>query len=153
MWARPPDIYSDGWEHTKREWEETARQYETSPESVYFSWNYLNGHPMFWLFRSRRPDDDRPPNNYGLLNHGDAFPRMSIDVILTRVSEEDGTEIRLEAGKWDLFERDHGGVTFHAHYHDYELDCGAPTYEEAIVKLARLVWDRYGNDRLIAEAS
>jgi len=29
------------------------------------------------------------------------------------------------------------------HYHDVRLDCGAPTYEEAIVKLANLIYKYY----------
>jgi hypothetical protein len=31
------------------------------------------------------------------------------------------------------------------HYHDPRLDCGAPTFDQAIVKLARLVRKHYGD--------
>jgi len=31
------------------------------------------------------------------------------------------------------------------HYHDIRLDCGAPTFDEALVKLARLVRKHYGD--------
>ena len=31
------------------------------------------------------------------------------------------------------------------HYHDTNLDCGAPTFDEALVKLARLVLKHYGD--------
>ena len=31
------------------------------------------------------------------------------------------------------------------HYHDWKLDCGAPTFDEAIVKLANLVLKEYGD--------
>lgn len=30
--------------------------------------------------------------------------------------------------------------------HDIDLDCGADTYEEAIIELAKLVWAKYDND-------
>ena len=30
-------------------------------------------------------------------------------------------------------------------YHDTKLDCGAPTFDEALVKLARLVKRHYGD--------
>ena len=31
------------------------------------------------------------------------------------------------------------------HFHDVDLDCGAPTFDEALVKLARLVKKHYGD--------
>lgn len=31
------------------------------------------------------------------------------------------------------------------HYHDIDLDCGAKTFDEALVKLARLVMKKYGS--------
>lgn len=34
-----------------------------------------------------------------------------------------------------------------AHFHDIDLDCGAPTFDEALIKLARLVKRHYGDYR------
>ena len=31
------------------------------------------------------------------------------------------------------------------HYHDIELDCGAPTFDEALIRLAKLVRKHYGD--------
>ena len=37
------------------------------------------------------------------------------------------------------------GKLFEEHYHDVELDCGAATFDEALVRLARLVKKHYGD--------
>ena len=44
------------------------------------------------------------------------------------------TEVWLEFGRWSEKEK--------VAYHDYDLDCGGDTFEEAIIKLANLV-DKY----------
>ena len=52
------------------------------------------------------------------------------------------TEIWLEFGP--IIRDDDYGVM---PAHDYELDTGGDTFEEAIVNLANLVWHHYGNNR------
>lgn len=152
-------LYRHGWQIAGEQWEGTAREYESSPDDFHSAWHYLDGHPIFWKFKDQDQDQDpRPPNNYALLEKGESFARMSIDVFVTRTGE-DGvrshddqlntrTEVWLEAGKWDLLKGEH----VHAHWHDIDLDTGAATYEKAVCKLAWLVWDKYGNDRRVADA-
>lgn len=151
-------MYEHGWEMTRGEWERIALEYEQAPDDFHSAWHYLDGHPAFWKFSTPSAGDDRPRNHYAFLEKGQAFARMSVDVLVTRVAENGvqsddpelntRTEVWLEAGKWDLLEGEH----VHAHWHDIELDTGAPTYEEAVVKLARLVREKYGNDRQVADA-
>ena len=52
------------------------------------------------------------------------------------------TECWLEFGpvKYEI----HDGQLAPMHYHDIKLDCGAPTFDQALVKLARLVKKHYG---------
>lgn len=45
------------------------------------------------------------------------------------------TEVWLEFGGWD----DEDNIPIH----DIDLDCGADTFEEAIIKLANLVYEKY----------
>lgn len=42
--------------------------------------------------------------------------------------------------EWRGTERD-----YKMHYHDIDLDCGAPTFDEALINLARLVMKKYGD--------
>lgn len=46
-------------------------------------------------------------------------------------------EVWLEHGSYD---------DNYQHTHDFNLDCGAPTFEEAIIKLAELVKVHYGSN-------
>ena len=62
-------------------------------------------------------------------------------------SKNTKTEVWLEAGG-HIPELDSPRSGRHAFYHDYTLDCGGDTFEEAIIKLADLVLKNYGwNDR------
>ena len=51
--------------------------------------------------------------------------------------EEKNTEVNvwLECGKYSA----------HHSWHDYSLDCGGRTFEDAIIELANLVWETYGD--------
>lgn len=61
-----------------------------------------------------------------------------------RVSSAKGAkaECWLEFGpiEWAVAE----GYAYLKHYHDVNLDCGAPTFDEALIKLAKLVKKNYG---------
>ena len=46
------------------------------------------------------------------------------------------TNVWLECGKYSEYMR----------WHDIELDCGGQTFEEAVIKLANLVKENYGDD-------
>ena len=51
------------------------------------------------------------------------------------------TNVWLECGKYSKY----------IPYHDFELDCGGVTFEEAIIKLANLVKKYYGDDYVWVE--
>lgn len=56
-------------------------------------------------------------------------------------------QVWLEAGPWWLPSKKDikaGHAPEGMPSHDYRLDCGADTYEEAIIKLRNLVWKYYG---------
>ncbi len=160
-WLCPPRVHHNFWEVVKGAWDETSRAYEVNPDSFHDSWHYLNDHPMFWKFTEHR-NSDKPKNHVSMLERDCGFGSNSIDVMVVLVdgtgtiNEDDSlntqTEVWLETGKWNLFADDHEHSSVHCHWHDIELDCGGPTYEAAVITLARLVWEKYGNDRLIADA-
>ena len=87
------------------------------------------------------------------LEHGYGFDSGGITITVERVNPADGkisadpalntrTEFWYETGEW-LWARNDQGVRVHA----YKLDGGAPTYEQAVIDLARKVHHHYGNDR------
>jgi hypothetical protein len=84
----------------------------------------------------------------------------NLDIYYTKVDEtrtinDDHTknvniECWLEFGKleWhEAFDVYEGGTNkpYILNYHDYELDCGAPTFDEALVILANNVLEKYGD--------
>ncbi len=65
--------------------------------------------------------------------------------------ETENTAIRvwLECGPWcgpdQLTDEERKDFPFGLPSHDIELDCGAPTFEQAIIKLANLVLKKYAS--------
>ena len=53
------------------------------------------------------------------------------------------TQVWLETGPVDTYED-----SLVSYSHDYDLDCGANTFEEAIIELANLVCKKYGMDSI-----
>ena len=89
------------------------------------------------------------------LETGCGFAMGSIDITVARVNPADGrisddpalntqVEFWFETGEWPW---DRDGVQ----YHNWRLDGRAPTYEEAVIKLAKRVRKWYGNDRAKCE--
>lgn len=145
-WIRPPGTYARSWEYKQEWWAECVTAYEEEPANFLASWRYLNNHPVYWRFHPS--SSEFPANHVSHLETEYGFGSNAIDVQVAQ--GEDGIRVELETGKWALHIAE--GEKQHNHWHDYELDCYDPTYEEAVVRLARMVWDRYGNDRRIADA-
>jgi len=132
-----------------KEWAETSAHYHAQPDDFHAAWWYLQQHPIV---------HDEVAASYF---------EESFDVYVVKVDphtstiEDDKarntqTQVWLEFGP-RYFEVDMSPEEWCAnHYdlfdgsvpsHDVELDCGADTYEQAIVELARRVSERYGDDR------
>ena len=58
-------------------------------------------------------------------------------------SKNTETEIWLECGPWEFVDYGEGGQW--SPTHDWRLDCGGITFENAIIKLANLVYKYYGD--------
>lgn len=104
----------------------------------YEAWWFLNEHSKF-----KNPDLD---NGWG----NEFQQNLCIDVVkVNPITRHRGrfdflnvkTEIWLENGEfiYDEFHKKYMGC------HDIKLDCGASTFEKAIIKLANLVYKHYGN--------
>jgi len=115
---------------------------------------------FWWLY-------DHPAFFYQGAMRGEPGFLASLDMSVQKVCPATGriedekelnthVEIWLEAGPWgdpdEARARFEGGEGFYQDSwadgvpsHDYNLDCGAPTYEEAIIKMAALVKEHYGD--------
>lgn len=104
----------------------------------YEAFNYLKNHPIFI--------------NY--LNDELTIPKFQdcLDISVVKVNpatssvDDNGTlntkvEVWLEAGPY---------LKTGKKSHDYDLDCGGDTFEEAIIELAKLVEKHYTSDKEIA---
>jgi hypothetical protein len=113
----------------------------------YKAWWFLADHPKFNHLKNGVPD---------------VLPGFmdSLDVTVIQVDPVTGdhargpggvTRVQLEAGPWSVipahcFGPDHvAGVYDEVPSHDERLDCDGTTYEEAIIKMADLVLEHYGD--------
>ena len=75
----------------------------------------------------------------------------------TQLHRNTATRVWLEFGPWykesELTENDKANGLGECASHDPRLDCGAPTYEEAIIRLANKTLAIYGNKELRWEAN
>jgi hypothetical protein len=60
------------------------------------------------------------------------------------------TECWLEIGqiKWELHHESHTGPEIKTLYHDYEIDTGGATFEEALIRMANKIARKYGLDQV-----
>ena len=159
---RSSRLYYDLRLYLETGWQDTVRAYETSPDSFYNAWCYLNEHPVYWkLVRYGHGQEDLdalPDNHMRWLEHGYGFTDGGIWIAVARVDPATGalsndpalntrTEVWLETGEfaWSAVKEHH--IEPGTHYHNYKLDCGGETYEQAVIALARNVHRFYGNDR------
>ena len=111
-------------------------------ENLHEAWTFLKDHPMVM-------DQD------GLDHFADLF---DIDVVMvdpaTKTVEDDpqrNTEVRvwLEFGPWhkpeSLSDAEREAMPDGCAGHDIDLDCGATTFEQAVMILAQKVFERYGD--------
>lgn len=122
------------------------------------AWEFLVKHPIF----EAKPDQARSYAASIARRHLSPFEhsfKATLDISVVKVNPENeeidddetkNTETRvwLECGLWvsadELDEEARRHHIFGAPAHDIDLDCGAPTFEKAICKLAHLVAKKYG---------
>ena len=109
-------------------------------EEFYKAWRFLKNHPMF---SPSRWDERFLENLYPIV------VKVNPETDSVDDDEEKNTKVQiwLEAGPVYINKTIKGCSAKYStqHVHDLDLDCGADTYEEAIIELARLVKERYGD--------
>lgn len=99
-----------------------AEAWRKSPD-FFNSYQYVTYHPMFWVRNSSKN------------NSWEVFNKPWFDFF----KEEGKVVCALEAGE-------HCEPEFLTHYHDYELDVSAPSFEKAVQKLAKKIDLLYNDD-------
>jgi len=100
-------------------------------------------------------------NHVSALTHDGALIRGWPEIIPHRVCPETGrheddaarntrTEWWYEFGPEKLLPGEDGEGD--CPWHDYALDGGGATYEDAVIALARAIYDKYGNDRQVVDS-
>ena len=156
-WHRPPGVHADYWETCVRNgWAEIVAAYEADPQDFYAAYRYLDKHPVFWAFKPHPQDTERAVNHVGYQEHEYGITR-AIEIYPVKCSgrhriEDDEaqntkTELWYEFGPVDLIPGEYGNT----HWHDFLLDGGCDTYEEAVTEIAAKVWEHYGNDRAVVD--
>lgn len=169
------EFYADVKQIYTEQWEEICRDFERKPNDFANAWYYLDNHPAFWAFRGNGGTE--PPAeriHYSNLMHEYGIMRC-VHIIVTRVNPatgrvedvEDGaedpnilTQVWIELGRHGWPGQEHSphepvcvGETYHRDsvYHDYLLDCGGNSMEEAVIEAAVYVHTAYGNDRRVCD--
>lgn len=141
------------------EWAAYVKAYEDNPDDFYNAYRFLNNHPAFWKFYGH-PEAPHADRFHEKMLISDRGVEHRIEVWVAKVNPDTGrteddpglntkTEVWLETGKIRWPEKHFRG--YDIPFHDHELDCGGDTYEQAIVNMARLVHDKYGNDRQVCD--
>lgn len=143
-------LYPDLQQMRKEEWERRARAYEADPEDFHTAWHWLNNHPVFWYFGKERHERNLCADR-GVFE-GLEFVPVKVNPETLRIDDDSSkntlVQIWVEVFMSSL-RQPGGGIRLH----DVECDTGGATYEEAVVKVAKRIYERYGNDRESLAAS
>lgn len=120
-------------------------------KTFYDAWWFLTYHPIFW-----NPDDF----NASTVKKADRkyFGRFldCLDIEVQKVDPrtnriEDNTKLNTHTRVWlecggFIFDK-WSGANKYVNSHDMDLDCAGDTFEEAIIILANLVWNKFGEGK------
>lgn len=148
------NLYERIQEHREDEWRKRILAFEANPDSVYNAYWYVALHPMFYYFKPwkfTKKDKIPPVHERHLVNEQGwdcvhISPQM-VNPADMRISNDE--HLNTQVDFWYEF----GPTLWGNNYgegirgHDHTCDGGAPTYDEAIIKVAKAIHKTYGNDR------
>lgn len=139
-------LYTDLQKGRKEEWIRMAERYEANPENLHAAWYWLNNHPIFYYFSNEKwRHESTLCDNRGVYEGLELLPAL-VDKDTRQI---DGPPENAEIEIWvEVFPSSLTCGRNDIRLHDYELDTGAPTYEEALIKVAGLIYERHGHDRV-----
>lgn len=111
-----------------REWADIAEAYEKAPDSLRHAWLYLGHHPAFWSI------SERVGGFYVATGGGWYHNRIEHGV-----NDDNSVWLEIQPSLWPDDPLPEEG--------EHHLKVEAATYEAAVLAAARLVHERYRNDR------
>lgn len=148
--------------YSARDWAKILKAYFKNPKDFYASWYFLSEHPA--NKRTWKSKDGRHVDVYSAWSRNLDIMIVKVDPKTRRIESkvnknwkkngkgkhpEDkkrntATDVWLEWGPWSTTPECGNTPAWDGPSHDPRCDVGAPTFEEAIVKLAAAVWKGYG---------
>lgn len=126
-------------------WRQLVLAYEEDLTDFYSAWRWLNEHPIF--YRCTREFHERGLTaNRGILDGCVEVTPVKVNPVNLKRSEDPTKNTLLQF--WvEVFARSLKPEECTISTHDYECDTGGSSYEEAIVAVAKEIYERHGNDR------
>jgi hypothetical protein len=143
------DFYKHIAETRREEWSDLVTRFEANP-TFYNAWHYLNGHPVFWDFFHKDDQGNKVIHEKWLVTNRGMKEVNGLEIEVVRYDPKtkalsDDPARNTKLGFWYEFSMTQWNSD--AHVHAYTMDGGADTYEEAVVKAAKHLHRKYGNDR------
>jgi hypothetical protein len=144
-----PDLYTDLRDMRQKRWEKLAKSYEAEPTSFWWSWHWVQHHPIFWYFAPGRREPRLHERNLvwerGVDEGLEIRPAM-VDPETRRIEKPNSRNTHLEI--WvEVFPASFRDKSIRLH--DVDCDTGGDTYEEAIVNVAHEIYEVHGHDRRV----
>jgi hypothetical protein len=146
-----PTLYQDLQDMRKKEWTRLAKAYERQPDNFWYAWWWLQKHPVFWYFGPKRQHESTLCWERGV-DEGLEFRPTLVDPDTRKVSKKRSRNTHMEV--WvEVFMTSFRGDSRDIRLHDTECDTGGDTYEQAIVNVAREIYNKHGHDRQVLAKS
>ena len=115
--STPSMVFSD-----YKQFLNAEKAYKEHPEQVGLAYDFINTHPMFWGVITGKRDKVRVVTGRG-------WQRLDFEIFNKTTENGLETTVTIETGPHN--------------YHDYNLDVYAPSFDAAVIELARLIHKHY----------
>lgn len=145
-------LYEDLQRYREEKWHELVDAFEANP-TFFNSYQWLQHHPLFYWFATPIPASEVKDqihekwlvDDRGMTDQGLDFMVVRVDPETGYTSDDPALNTQVEFWYEVCFTK--WGEGRDQRVHDYKRDGGARTYEEAVVKAAKTIHAKYGNDR------
>ena len=142
-------LYEDLQRYREEKWHELVDAFEANP-TFYNAYQWLQHHPLFYWFAHGKHETPQVHEKYLIDDRG--MDDNALDFMVVRVDPETGyasddPALNTRVEFWYEVCITQWGEGRDQRVHDWKRDGGAATYEDAVVKAAKAIHAKYGNDR------
>jgi hypothetical protein len=145
-----PTLYQDLAVMREDRWTKWCRLYEETPEDFYIAWYWVEHHPVFWYHGRHGPHESTLCSDRGV-DEGLEFRPAKVNPKNLKISKTKAKNTLLQI--WvEVFPTSMSPGSLNTNrLHDTDCDTGAGTYEEAVIAVAKEIYEHHGNDRVALE--